>query len=155
MLTKQLKYLWVLTIAALLVMLVYLSNHLSALIAVDEDSIPGCTLDKGRCNLTLNTGEQITLVASPWPVVALKPVEFQIISDRLSLSSAEMSLTARNMYMGIHRYNLQPKHNQQTLSVQGTISVCTEAVMPWRGRVELKTPKGSEYVWFDFDVLQK
>lgn len=152
--TKQLKFLWTLTIAALLVMLLYLANHLSALMEVDDTRMPGCVLQDGGCTVTLSSGDSVRLSVSPWPVLALKPVEFQIIADSVRLHSAQLALTGRNMYMGIHQYTLSPMSHIVGLGVTGTISVCTEQVMPWRGRVELDTAKGKEQFWFDFNVLQ-
>lgn len=152
--SKQLRFLWTLTIAALLVMLIYLANHLNALMDIDEQQVPGCTLEQGSCTVTLNSGDSVRLSVSPWPVLALKPVEFQVFSDTLALESARLALTGRNMYMGIHQYTLHPGERIAGLSVTGTISVCTEQVMPWRGRLELETTAGPEQLWFDFDVLQ-
>ncbi|OOV86168.1 hypothetical protein [Oceanospirillum linum] len=152
--TKQLKLLWTLTIAALLVMLLYLANHLSALMDIDESKMPGCTMEQGSCTVTLSSGDSVRLSVSPWPVLALKPVEFSIMADNVRLTSAKLALTGRTMYMGIHQYTLRPFSDSNTLAVNGTISVCTEKVMPWRGRVELETDRGTEHIWFDFDVLQ-
>lgn len=152
--TKQLKFLWTLTIAALLVMLIYLANHLNALMDIDENQMPGCVMEQGSCTVTLSSGDSVRLSVSPWPVLALKPVEFRIMADNLRLTSAQLALTGRSMYMGIHQYTLRPSTGDNTLAVNGTISVCTEKVMPWRGRVELETASGSEQIWFDFDVLQ-
>ncbi|MDX1318883.1 MAG: hypothetical protein R3204_00690 [Oceanospirillum sp.] len=152
--TKQLKLLWTLTIAALLVMLIYLANHLNALMDIDESQMPGCVMEQGSCTVTLSSGDSVRLSVSPWPVLALKPVEFRIIADNLRLSSAKLALTGRTMYMGIHQYTLLPSAQNGGLSVTGTISVCTEKVMPWRGRVELETASGPRQIWFDFDVLQ-
>lgn len=152
--TKQLKLLWTLTIAALLVMLIYLANHLNALMDIDESQMPGCVMEQGSCTVTLSSGDSVRLSVSPWPVLALKPVEFRIMADNLSLSSAQLALTGRTMYMGIHQYTLRPLAGGNTLAVNGTISVCTEKVMPWRGRVELETSAGPKQVWFDFNVLQ-
>lgn len=151
---KQLKFLWTLTIAALLVMLVYLANHLNALMDIDEAQTPGCVIEQGSCTVTLTSGQSVRLSVSPWPVLALKPVEFQVIADNLKLSSAQLALTGRDMYMGIHQYTLKPMSQLPGLTVTGMISVCTEKVMPWRGRVELKTSSGTEQVWFNFDVFQ-
>lgn len=152
--TKQLRFLWTLTIAALLVMLIYLANHLNALMDIDESRMPGCVMEQGNCTVTLSSGDSVRLSVSPWPVLALKPVEFQIMADNLRLTSAQLALTGRSMYMGIHQYTLRPSAGDNTLAVNGTISVCTEKVMPWRGRVELETSSGPEQIWFDFDVLQ-
>ncbi len=152
--TKQLRFLWTLTIAALLVMLIYLANHLNALMDIDESQMPGCVMEQGNCTVTLSSGDSVRLSVSPWPVLALKPVEFQIMADNLRLTSAQLALTGRSMYMGIHQYTLRPSAGDNTLAVNGTISVCTEKVMPWRGRVELETSSGPEQIWFDFDVLQ-
>ncbi|WP_051205874.1 hypothetical protein [Oceanospirillum maris] len=154
MAAKQLKILWTLTIASLLVMLIYLASHLNALMDVDESQVPGCTIVQGRCTVTLNSGQSVQLLISPWPVIALNPVEFRITSDQMRLSSATLALTGRNMYMGIHQYTLSPRPNMAGIGVNGTISVCTEKIMPWRGRVELETMSGSEQLWFDFDVRQ-
>jgi len=150
----QLKILWPLSIAALLVMLIYFANHLNALKDIDECQMPGCLLSQGHCTVTLNSGQSVKLSVSPWPVLALKPVEFRIVASQLRLQSAQLALTGRNMYMGIHQYTLNPMGNMAGLSVTGTISVCTEKIMPWRGRIELQTLAGTEHLWFDFDVLQ-
>ena len=152
--TRQLKLLWTLTIAALLVMLIYLANHLNALMDIDEQQVPGCVMQQGSCTVTLNSGDSVRLSVSPWPVLALKPVEFRVVADNLRLESAQLALTGRTMYMGIHQYTLNPLERINGLGVEGTISVCTEAVMPWRGRLELETNRGAQQVWFNFDVLQ-
>lgn len=149
----QLKLLWVLTIAALLVMLIYLANHLVALMHIDDEQIPGCQLKSGSCHIRLDNSNTLTLSVSPWPVVALQPVRFQVTSEQLNLDSAQLSLTGRSMYMGIHKYALSPA-GDDTLAVNGTISVCTEKVMPWRGRLELKAAERTEHIWFDFNVHQ-
>ena len=153
--SKQLKLLWTLTISALLVMLIYLANHLSALMDVDEQQTPGCTMVKGGCTVTLSSGEAVRLTVSPWPVIALKPVEFRIMADNLQLSSAQLALTGRTNYIGIKQYTLSPMEQLAGLAVEGMISVCTEQVMPWRGKVTLETRNGGRHnLWFDFDVLR-
>lgn len=153
--SKQLKLLWTLTIAALLVMLLYLANHLNALMDIDEQQMPGCAIEEGSCTVTLSSGDKVRLSVNPWPVIALKPVEFRIMAETLKLSSAQIALTGRTMYMGIHQYSLRPLADSNILSVNGTISVCTEQVMPWQARVELETSEGTKHLWFDFDVLQR
>ena len=151
---NQMKFLWGLTLIALLVMVLYLGNHLRALMSVDQSVMPGCVIVDGQCTIQLDTGLSIRMSVSPWPVLALHPVQFEVLADDLQLKAASLALTGRNMYMGIHQYSLQPSTDQKTLSVTGTISVCTERVMPWRGRIDLETATGKQQIWFDFDVIQ-
>lgn len=151
---NQMKILWGLTLVALLVMVLYLGNHLRALMSVDQSVVPGCVIENGHCTVALDTGLSIRMSVSPWPVLALQPVQFEVLAEDLQLKAASLALTGRNMYMGIHQYSFQPSPDQKSLRVTGTISVCTERVMPWRGRVELETTQGKRQLWFDFDVIQ-
>ena len=151
---NQMKLLWSLTAAALLVMLLYLGNHLQSLMEVDENSTPGCVIDQGQCHVTLDSGQTLNIHLSPWPVLALQPSNFTIRAQGMRLNSAKMALTGKNMYMGIHQYAFNTTEQRNELAVTGTISVCTERVMHWRGRIDLDTDQGPKQVWFDFDVLQ-
>jgi len=151
---NQMKLLWILTGTALLVMLLYLGNHLRSLMEVDENQIPGCVIDQGQCEVEISPGQRIKMSVSPWPILALQPVKFEVISGGIKLHSSKLALTGKEMYMGIHQYTLAANEQFNRMNVTGTISVCTKRVMPWRGRLDMETSMGPQQIWFDFDVLQ-
>lgn len=139
---------------ALLVMLLYLGNHLQELTQVDDTRVPGCFAEEGHCVIELGPEKRLKVALSPWPVIALQPVSYRVTAEGFSAESARLALTGKTMYMGIHQYTMTADVHQQQLDVTGVISVCTERVMPWRGRMDLETSDGPLQVWFDFNVLQ-
>ena len=152
--SNQMKWLWSLTALALLIMLLYLGNHLQELTQVDDTRVPGCVVTEGSCIVEISPEQRLKVSLSPWPILALQPVSYTVMSEGIGLESARLALTGKNMYMGIHQYTMMADASQQQLNVTGTISVCTERVMPWRGRMDLETSNGPQQVWFDFNVHQ-
>ncbi len=84
---------------------------------------------------------------------ALAILTLEVAVEGVEATQVDVDVFGRDMDVGLHRFGLtatSPGHFQGP----GQVGICTQAVMPWRARVILKTADGNVGSWFDFDVIR-
>lgn len=87
----------------------------------------------------------------------IRPLERLPLEVRVSGTTAEavrVDFVGREMDMGLHRFPLTAE-GDGAFRGEGQVSICTEAVMPWRAKVVVDTPRGRLGSWFDFEVERR
>lgn len=114
-----------------------------------------CDLQAGPCTTTLAEGVSLTLdVAGDAPVRALEVLPLRVRLDGLTADAVVVTFEGRDMDMGLHRFPLQAA-GDGLFRGEGQVAICTEAVMPWRAKVVVDTPRGRLGSWFDFTVVRR
>lgn len=150
-----LRLLIITTLLTLSVALWYLVRH-----ALDGDEVrwtppaAACDLQAGPCSVDLGDGLTLTLAVHGEGRIrplAILPLEVRL--DGAPAEAAVVTFVGRGMDMGLHRFPLEAVSNG-VFHGQGQVTLCTEAVMPWRARVTVDTSRGRLGSWFDFEVTR-
>ncbi len=151
-----LRLLIVTTLLTLGVALWYLLRH-----SLDGDDVrwtppsTSCDLQAGPCRTDLGDGVTLTLdLAGKGPIQALTVLPLEVQLAGASAEAAVVTFDGRDMDMGLHRFPLAAAGGG-VFRGEGQVALCTEAVMPWRARVVVDTPRGRLGSWFDFEVTRK
>ncbi|MDR5899279.1 hypothetical protein QC823_09795 [Halomonas vilamensis] len=115
---------------------------------------PGCDLHSAPCLATLGDKGQLRFAVDvDGRIEALEILPLNVTVDGVEANTVKVDFIGRDMDMGLHRFTLDATGNGHFYG-QGQVSICTQAVMPWRARVIVDTPDGRIGSWFDFDVLR-
>ncbi|MDN3556050.1 hypothetical protein [Halomonas maura] len=151
-----LRLLIVTTLLTLGVALWYLVRH-----SLDGDDVrwiapsTPCDLQAGPCRAGLGDGITLTLdLAGKGPIRALTVLPLEVQLAGASADASVVTFVGRDMDMGLHRFPLAPAGGGRFRG-EGQVALCTEAVMPWRARVVVDTPRGRLGSWFDFEVTRQ
>lgn len=114
----------------------------------------GCDLHSAPCSATLgNHGHMTFAIDVEGRIEALEILPLDVNIEGIEATAVTVDFVGRDMDMGLHRFALNAT-GEGHFHGQGQVSVCTQAVMPWRARVIVKTPEGRLGSWFDFDVIR-
>ncbi len=114
-----------------------------------------CDLHAGPCTARLGQGITLRLaIASDGPIRALERLPLEVRLAGIAAESARVDFVGRDMDMGLHRFPLEAVGGG-VFRGEGQVTICTEAVMPWRAKVVVDTPQGRLGSWFDFDVARR
>jgi hypothetical protein len=115
----------------------------------------GCDLHLAPCTARLGEGAELTLsVASNGPIRALQRLPLEVRVSGVPADAVRVDFVGRDMDMGLHRFPLEAE-GEGTFRGLGQVSICTEAIMPWRAKVVVDTPEGRLGSWFDFEVQRR
>lgn len=146
------------TLLTLAVALWYLTSYSLR----DEDAVrwmppatAACDPSVAPCTARLDGGAELSLAIRAEG--AIRPLERLPLEVRVSGTEAEavrIDFVGREMDMGLHRFPLEAE-GDGVFRGTGQVSLCTEAVMPWRAKVVVDTPRGRLGSWFDFEVQRR
>ncbi len=155
--TKKTSNLWtiiaLLTLAILLTVSYKLKDFLKPGITATAELDASCDLRKGMCSSKLPGGGAITFSISPNDIPILRPLELQVITDGVDVSSVEVDFIGIGMDMGYNRPKLEAK-NRQHFKGKTIIPVCVRSKMEWEARVLLQTNDGLIMAPFRFFTLK-
>lgn len=115
---------------------------------------PGCDLHSAPCTASLGKHGQMTFaVDADGRIEALEILPLDVSVEGVEATAVKVDFVGRDMDMGLHRFALDAT-GKGRFHGHGQVSVCTQAVMPWRARIIVETPEGRLGSWFDFDVLR-
>lgn len=113
-----------------------------------------CNLHTQACGATLGDKGRITFaIEANGRIEALAILPLTVAVEGIAVDHVSVDFIGRDMDLGLHRFALTSTTSGQ-FHGQGQVSICTQAVMPWRARVILETPEGKLGSWFDFDVIR-
>lgn len=114
-----------------------------------------CDLHAAPCTARLGQGIALHLaVESDGPIRALKRLPLEVRLTGIPAESARVDFVGRDMDMGLHRFPLEAV-GVGVFRGEGQVTICTEAIMPWRAKVVVDTPQGRLGSWFDFEVARR
>lgn len=114
-----------------------------------------CDLYAAPCTARLGQGIALHLaVESDGPIRALKRLPLEVRLTGIPAESARVDFVGRDMDMGLHRFPLEAVGGG-VFRGEGQVTICTEAIMPWRAKVVVDTPQGRLGSWFDFEVARR
>ncbi|MCK5727184.1 MAG: hypothetical protein KAH22_10205 [Thiotrichaceae bacterium] len=112
-----------------------------------------CDLRKGACTSELPSGGKISFSMTPNTIPILRPLELNVITEGIEVSTIKVDLVGIDMDMGYNRPKLDridPHHFKGTM----VIPVCVYSKMEWEARVLLNTNKGLIMAPFRFYTIK-
>ena len=116
---------------------------------------PGCELSAGPCLAELGNERRLALdLGVRGEIRALQRLPLEVALDGVDAQRVVVDFVGRDMDMGLHRFPLQDA-GDGLFHGEGQVAICTEAVMSWRAKVVVDTPRGRLGSWFDFTVVRR
>ncbi len=114
-----------------------------------------CDPSAAPCTARLGGGAELSLaVVTEGPIRPLERLPLEVRVSGTPAEAVRVDFVGREMDMGLHRFPLAAEGEGVFRGV-GQVSICTEAVMPWRAKVIVDTPLGRLGSWFDFEVQRR
>jgi len=112
-----------------------------------------CDLHAGGCRTNIPQGGSVNLTIEPRAIPLLKPLQLQVTTKDVDVSTIEIDFVGVGMNMGYNRPGLQ-KISEGQFTGEATLPVCVRRKMDWEARVLLHTPKGIIMAPFQFYTLR-
>ncbi|RUR35601.1 hypothetical protein [Vreelandella populi] len=116
-----------------------------------------CDLNTQACSASLgDEGRLFFHIDVSGPIRALAPLPLAVDIEGFTPSQVSVDFVSQNKPDDVYRFVLDtitPGHFRGHGRLGEDRSSAAPAVMPWRARVILETPKGRLGSWFDFNLL--
>ncbi len=111
---------------------------------------PDCDLHNGGCDAR-SDGRQLRLEISPQPIESMVPLEVSVELKGWSADAVALSLTGKDMYMGLNQIELKADSDNANIWRGKTqLAVCVTGEMVWQAKVTALKAQGIHEAIFEF-----
>ena len=116
-----------------------------------------CDLNTQACSATLGEAGRLTFhIDARGPIRALTPLPLEVNIEGVTPSHVSVDFVSPQEDVSVYRFVLHtiaPGRFRGHGQLGEEKGITAPAIMPWRARVILETPKGKLGSWFDISVL--
>ncbi len=117
------------------------------------DIDPDCDLRAGPCGTQTPGGGKVSFSIEPRSIPVIQPLQLQVVTEQMKVSSVEVDFSGVDMYMGFNRVKLKAMGNGRFVG-EGRIPVCVRDAMEWDAKVLMTTDRGLVTAPFRFITVK-
>ncbi|WP_156948296.1 hypothetical protein [Marinobacterium jannaschii] len=110
----------------------------------------GCDLHNSRCEARAED-RRLLLAITPGPIKSMQPLEVSVELKGWSADMIALSLSGKDMYMGLNQIELKPDSDDPNIwRGQTQLAVCVTGEMIWQAKVSALKGQGVHEAVFEF-----